>query len=199
MKIARRFDVKYSYLFLTVFPMQDSFAALTLQCGPGGSYKDVVDWLPSEGLLEETMKAACLLLGSIVQGCACQLFQRAKGWKVQGHHVWQKGATSQGMARKLASAAQGHLTHLQASGLTWTAGWRSGGLIALGPSIHSHCLALCRAALEGLTATAPHGTAQPRKCLFFCNQSLLTPEWAIRNLVSSTTEAEVETNIVSQL
>lgn len=51
MKITRRLEVKYSYLFL-LSPEQDSFAGLTLHYSPRGSYNDIVDWLP----LEETLK-----------------------------------------------------------------------------------------------------------------------------------------------
>lgn len=60
-----------------------------------------------KGLWKVTIKTACLLSGSIVQGCTCQLFWKAKGRKVQWH------------CRKLVPATQICLSCLQASTLTW--------------------------------------------------------------------------------
>lgn len=57
MKITRRFEVKYSYLFL-LSPVHDSFTGLTLQYGPRGSHNDIVDWLPSEGTFKRDNEAS---------------------------------------------------------------------------------------------------------------------------------------------
>ena len=101
-----------------------------------------------KGLLKETMRPACLLLVSIVQGCTSQLFRRAKGSKVQGHCVQQKGASSQDIVRKLASAAQEALfsTHRhQRSPELQVGGWtlHTSGSFPIFPLLGLH-----RAALE---------------------------------------------------
>lgn len=57
MRIARRFEVKYSYLSLGS-PVQDSFAILTLQHGPRGSFNRLMDWLPSEGTFKSDNEAS---------------------------------------------------------------------------------------------------------------------------------------------
>lgn len=57
MKITKRFEVKYSYLFLTS-PAQDPFAVLTLQYGPRGNYNDIVDRLLSEGTFKRDNEAS---------------------------------------------------------------------------------------------------------------------------------------------
>lgn len=57
MKIAKRFEVKYSYLFL-MSPAQDPFAMLTLQYGRRGNYNDIVDRLLSEGTFKRDNEAS---------------------------------------------------------------------------------------------------------------------------------------------
>lgn len=102
MKIARRFEVKYSYLFLTS-PSQGSFAVLTLQSGPRGSYNEIVDWLPSEGTFKRDNEARMLPFRLHCPRLCLSAFLESE---VQGHCVQQTGASSQDIVSRLASAVQ---------------------------------------------------------------------------------------------
>ena len=98
MKIAGRFEVTCSYLFLYCLQCRTDLVLRTR-----GSYNDPVDWRPFEGTFKRNSELSVLHCRLPCPRLCMSAFPESKEQLSSGHCVQQKGASSQDIVRKLAS------------------------------------------------------------------------------------------------